>query len=108
MHASWQGYIEEPAAKDLLARKARTIAMSEVQGTHWNGIKCKEHLGHCPESIVRQATMNLDLQVWKSLEDPLPQLNCIDFAEAYVMQESVSLRILCEKKRHHLQLPNDW
>jgi hypothetical protein len=26
--------------------------------------------------------------------------------EAYVMQESASLRILCEKKRYDLQLPN--
>jgi hypothetical protein len=26
MHANWQGYIQEPAAKDFVARKARTIA----------------------------------------------------------------------------------
>jgi hypothetical protein len=35
MHAIWQGYIEveEPAAKDFVARKACTIALSEAQGT---------------------------------------------------------------------------
>ncbi len=33
MHAIWQGYVEDPAAKDFIARKARTIALSEVRGT---------------------------------------------------------------------------
>jgi hypothetical protein len=33
MHAIWQGYVEDPAAKDFVARKARTIALSKVQGT---------------------------------------------------------------------------
>ncbi len=33
MHATWQGYIEDPAAKDFVARKARTIALSKVWGT---------------------------------------------------------------------------
>ncbi len=32
-HAIWQGYVEDPAAKNFVARKARTIALSEVQGT---------------------------------------------------------------------------
>ncbi len=44
-HAIWQGYIEEPAAKDFVARKACTIALSEAQGTHWDVIKCELHLG---------------------------------------------------------------
>jgi hypothetical protein len=39
-HAIWQGYVEEPAAKDFVARKACTIAMSKARGTHWNVIKC--------------------------------------------------------------------
>jgi hypothetical protein len=63
MHAKWQGYIEETAAKDFVARKVRTIALSEVQGTHWNAIKCQERLGNCPEAVVRQATINLDSRV---------------------------------------------
>jgi hypothetical protein len=33
MHAIWQGYIEDPAAKDFVARKARTIALTKAQGT---------------------------------------------------------------------------
>ncbi len=31
--AIWQGYIEDPAAKDFVARKACTIALSKAQGT---------------------------------------------------------------------------
>jgi hypothetical protein len=33
MHAIWQGYVEDPAAKDFVARKAHTIALSKAQGT---------------------------------------------------------------------------
>jgi hypothetical protein len=44
-HAIWQGYIEEPAAKDFVTRKVCTITLSKPQGTHWNVIKCKLHLG---------------------------------------------------------------
>jgi hypothetical protein len=32
-HAIWQGYIEDPAEKDFVAKKARTIALSKEQGT---------------------------------------------------------------------------
>ncbi len=32
-HAIWQGYVEDPAAKDFVVRKAHTIALSTVQGT---------------------------------------------------------------------------
>jgi hypothetical protein len=32
MHAIWQGYVEDPAAKDFVAKKARTIALSKAQG----------------------------------------------------------------------------
>ncbi len=32
-HAIWQGYVEDPAAKDFVARKACTIALSKAQGT---------------------------------------------------------------------------
>jgi hypothetical protein len=45
MHAIWQGYIEESAAKDFVAREAHTIALRKLWGTHWNVIKCKLHLG---------------------------------------------------------------
>ncbi len=32
-HAIWQGYVEYPAAKDFVARKARTSALCKAQGT---------------------------------------------------------------------------
>ncbi len=32
-HAIWQGYVEDPAAKDFVVRKACTIALSKAQGT---------------------------------------------------------------------------
>jgi hypothetical protein len=48
-HAIWQGYVEEPAAKDFVARKACTIALRKAQGTHWNVNKCKECLGFVQE-----------------------------------------------------------
>jgi hypothetical protein len=62
MHAKWQRSVEEPAAKDFVARKESTIKFNEVQGTNWNAIKCKgkEHLESCPEAVVRQATINVD------------------------------------------------
>jgi hypothetical protein len=54
-----EGYVEEPTAKDFLARKAHTITLSKVQRTHWNVIKCKECLGICPEAVIGQVTINL-------------------------------------------------
>jgi hypothetical protein len=106
MHTKWQGSVEEPAAKYFVARVVCTIELNKGQEAHWNAIKCQERLGKCPEAVIRQATINLDLQVWKSLGDSLPKLYCIGLVEAYVTQESVSLRILCEKKRNDLRLPN--
>jgi hypothetical protein len=91
-HAKWQGYVEEPAAKNFLARKVRTIQLNKVQGTSWNTIKCKEHVGSRPKAVIRQATINLDSQLWKSLWVSLPELYCIDLAEAYVTRENVSSR----------------
>ncbi len=32
-HAIWQGCVEDPAAKDFVARKAHTIALSKAQGS---------------------------------------------------------------------------
>jgi hypothetical protein len=107
-HAKWQRSVKEPTAKVFFSRKVCTIKLNEVQGTHWNMNKCQEHLGNHPEAVIRQATINLDSQVLKSLGDSLPELYCVDLAEAYVTQKSVSLRILCEKKRYDLQLPNGY
>jgi hypothetical protein len=84
MERMWQRSIEEPAAKDVVAWKVCTIELSKVQGTNWNAIKCEERLGSRPETVVRQATINLDSGLWKSLGDSLPELYCVDLAEAYV------------------------
>jgi hypothetical protein len=91
--AKWQGSNEEPDAKDFVARKVHTIKWNEVQRTIWNAIKCEERLRSCPEAVVRQATINLYSQVWKSFGDSFPKLYCIDLAEAHVMQENVSSEI---------------
>jgi hypothetical protein len=33
MHAIWQGYVEDPAAKGFVVRKARAITLSKVRGS---------------------------------------------------------------------------
>jgi hypothetical protein len=59
-HAIWQGYVEDPAAKDFVARKARTIALSKAQGS-------------CHKTSDNQSYS----QVWKSLGDSIPELYCV-------------------------------
>jgi hypothetical protein len=73
-HAIWQGYVEEPAAKNFVVRKVRTIEWNEVQGTIWNAIKCKECLRSCPEAVIRQATINLIHKVGNPVG--IPVLGC--------------------------------
>ncbi len=61
MHAIWQqGYIEDLAAEDFVARKARTIALNKAQGS------CHRKSNNHPYS-----------QVWKSPGDSLPKLYCV-------------------------------
>ncbi len=57
MHAKSQGSINKPTAKNFVARKVHNIALNEVQGTHWNAIKCQERLWNCPEAVIRQDTI---------------------------------------------------
>jgi hypothetical protein len=104
-HAKWQESVEEPAAKDFVARKVRTIKLTEVQGTSWNVIKCEVRLRSHPEAVVRQATINLYSQAWKYLGDSFPKLYCVDLAEAHVMQESVRSRIYVRRKGMTCNLP---
>jgi hypothetical protein len=80
MHAIWQGYVEDPTAKDFVARKACTIALSEVQGS------CHKTSGNQPYS-----------RVWKSLGYSIPKLYGVAWI-GQVTQESVSLRNLVRKK----------
>jgi hypothetical protein len=57
MHAIWQGYSEDHAAKDFVARKAHIIALSKAQGS-WHKTSNNQ-----PYS-----------RVWKSLGDSIPKL----------------------------------
>jgi hypothetical protein len=59
-HSIWQGYVEDPTAKDFVARKARTITLSKARGS------CHKTSNNQPYS-----------QVWKSLGDSIPELYCI-------------------------------
>jgi hypothetical protein len=56
-HAIWQGYVEDPAAKDFVVRKARTIALSKAQG-----------------AVIGQATINLIHKFGNPFE--IPYLSC--------------------------------
>jgi hypothetical protein len=60
MHATWQGYVEDPAAMDFVARKDHTIALSEAQGS------CHKTSNNQPYS-----------RVWKSLGNSIPELYCV-------------------------------
>jgi hypothetical protein len=53
-------------------------------GSYWDRIKCKKLFGNPVGAVERQASINPDSQIWKSLEDSLPKLYCADLAEAYV------------------------
>jgi hypothetical protein len=81
--------------------------LSEVQETHQKVIKCKERLENCPEAVIGQATINLYSRAWKFLEDSFPELYCVDLAQAYVTQESASLRIFVTKKGMICDCPID-
>jgi hypothetical protein len=70
--AIWQGSIEEPAAKDFVARKVHTIGWNKVIGISWSAIRCEEHLRSRPAAVVRQATINLIHEVGNPLGIPVP------------------------------------
>jgi hypothetical protein len=55
MLAIWQGYVEDPAAKDFLVWKARTIALSKAK-----------------EAVIRQATINLIHEFGNPFAIPYP------------------------------------
>ena len=71
-HDKWQGYVEEPSAKNFVVRKVRTIEWNEVQGTIWNAIKYKELLKSHPAAVVRQRTINLTHELQNPLGIPVP------------------------------------
>jgi hypothetical protein len=79
-HAIWQGYIEDPTAKDYLARKACTIALSKVQGS------CHKTSNNQPYS-----------QVWKFLGDSIPELYCVAWL-GLGQARKCQFEDFCEKK----------
>jgi hypothetical protein len=82
MHAIWQGYVEDPAAKDFVVRKARTIALSEAQGS------CHKTSNNQPYS-----------QVWRSLGDSIPKLYCIAWLGLGHARKR-QFKDFCEKERY--------
>ncbi len=86
MHAIWQGYVEDPAAKRFVARKARTIALSEAQG-------------HCHKTSNNQPYS----WVWKSLGNSIPELYCVAWP-GLVHARKCQFEDFCEKERYDLCL----
>jgi hypothetical protein len=76
-HAKWQGYIEEPAAKNFIVKKICTIEWNEVQGTIWSVIKCEEPLRSHPAAVVRQATINLIHKFGNPFGIPFPSCTAL-------------------------------
>jgi hypothetical protein len=76
MHAIWQGYVEDPAAKDFVARKARTIALSEAQGS-------------CHKTSDN----------WKSLGDSIPKLYWVAWL-GLGHARKCQFEDFCEKERY--------
>ncbi len=70
--AIWQGFVEEPAAKNFVVRKVRTIEWNKVLGISWNAIRCKERLRSHPAAVLRQATINLIHESRNSFGIPFP------------------------------------
>jgi hypothetical protein len=76
-HAIWQGYIEEIPAKDFVARKARTIAFSKAQGTHWNVIKCKKPLGSIQKLSMKKEQSTFIHKFGNPLRIPYPSCTAL-------------------------------
>jgi hypothetical protein len=81
-HAIWQGYVEDPAAKDFVARKACTIALSKARGS------CHKTSNNQPYS-----------QVWKSLGDSILKLYCIAWL-GLGHTRKCQFEDFCEKERY--------
>jgi hypothetical protein len=79
-----------------------------MQGTHWNRIKCQEHMGIIQKMSSDKQQSTLIHKFGNPLRIPgPPKLYCIDLVEAYVMQESVSLRIFVRRKGMIRDCPMD-
>ncbi len=81
MHVIWQGYVEDPDAKDFVARKARNIALSEARGS-------------CHKTSDNQSYS----QVWKSVGNSIP-LYCIAWLSLGHARKC-QFKDFCEKERY--------
>ena len=81
-HAIWQGYVEDPAAKDFVARKACTIALSKERGS-------------CHKTSDKQPYS----RVWKSLGDSIPELYCVAWL-GLGHTRKCQFKDFCEKERY--------
>ncbi len=92
-------------------------------GAHCKGTCSKKHPYYCIRRSTRKLLEQDQMQrvLWKSAHrtsnnqprftsleipwDSLPKLYCADLAEAYAIQEGMSMRFMC-KERYDTQLPN--
>ncbi len=84
MHAIWQRYVEDPAVKHFIWRKAGTTAVSKAWGS------CHKTSDNQPYSWV-----------WKSLGDSIPELYCIAWL-GLGHARKCWFEDFCEKERHDL------
>ncbi len=73
----------------------------QMERSVWNHLEC-DRGWRAPEKPSRSCLQTSNNQPlfasWKSLWDSFPELYCVDLAEAYVTQESVSSEILRRRK----------
>ncbi len=78
----------------LLCTLSHRAKCKEPTGT---GSSAKMQFGNPRGAVKRQATINPDSWIWKSLDDSLPKMYCADLAEAYVMQGKNKLEAYVNK-----------
>jgi hypothetical protein len=82
MHAIWQGYVEDHAAKDFVTRKASTIALSKARGS-------------CPKTSDNQPIHEFGYP----FGDSIPGLYCVAWLGQGHARKCQSNNF-CEKERY--------
>jgi hypothetical protein len=85
-HDQGKPQVEAEAMTSRAHELTRTIPQGKAHRTYWTRIECKQRFGNRRGDVKRQATINPDSRIWKSLEDSLPEMYCADLAEAYNTQ----------------------
>ncbi len=82
-HVIWQGYVEDPAAKDFIVRKASTITLSKARGT-------------------RQSTLFMSLEIpWGFHTQAV-----LHSLAGLMLRKKVSVQGFCELERYDSRSPN--